>query len=60
MRARVIAALVIFTTIIIRAGEYRVRGETVYDGVFNNGAMHGQGCLLLDTGETWVGQFCKV
>lgn len=42
------------------AGEYRVHGETIYEGKFRDGAMHGEGRLLFDTGETWAGHFWKV
>lgn len=37
-----------------------MQGETIYDGNFSDGMMHGQGHLLMDTGETWAGQFWKV
>ncbi|CAM9154596.1 unnamed protein product, partial [Hapterophycus canaliculatus] len=40
-------------------GEYRIHGETVYDGQFCDGAMHGSGRLLLDSGDVWAGQFWK-
>eukprot|EP00904_Undaria_pinnatifida_P000154 jgi/Undpi1/10139/HiC_scaffold_28.g12593.m1 len=40
-------------------GEYRVHGETIYEGRFRDGAMHGEGRLLFDTGETWAGQLWK-
>ena len=43
-----------------RIGEYRAHGEIIYDGKFCNGAMHGQGRLLLDNGDIWAGQFWKV
>lgn len=41
-------------------GEYRAHGEIIYDGKFCNGAMHGKGRLLLDSGDIWAGQFWKV
>ncbi|CAM9528433.1 unnamed protein product [Ascophyllum nodosum] len=40
-------------------GEYRVNTEIIYEGAFCNGAMHGDGRLLLDNGETWVGKLRK-
>ncbi len=41
-------------------GEYRAHGEIIYDGKFCNGAMHGEGRLLLENGDIWAGQFWKV
>lgn len=41
-------------------GEYRVNGEIIYEGGFCDGAMHGKGRLLFDTGEIWAGKFWKV
>lgn len=37
-----------------------MHGEIIYEGGFCDGAMHGEGRLLFDTGETWAGQFWKV
>lgn len=44
----------------VKTGEYRAHGEIIYDGQFCNGAMHGKGRLLLDSGDIWAGQFWKV
>ncbi|CAN0044028.1 unnamed protein product, partial [Phaeothamnion confervicola] len=36
-------------------GEYRVRGEVVYDGSFVDGFMHGTGLLTFPAGDAWEG-----
>lgn len=42
------------------AGEYRVRGDVIYEGEFRSGMMHGEGRLLVAGGNVWDGRFWKV
>ncbi|CAN0098039.1 unnamed protein product, partial [Sphacelaria rigidula] len=37
-------------------GEYRVHGESIYEGTFVDGMMHGRGRLLVDEDLIWDGQ----